>query len=544
MRVALYARYSSEGQREASIEDQFRNCERYANREKWRIVERYADKAISGTKDEKDREGFAALMTSAKAKRFDVLLIDDLSRLSRDSVKTEEARRLFVYLGIRLIGVSDGIDTSAKGHKALSGFKGLMNDIFLDDLREKTHRGLAGQALKGLNTGGRSYGYKHVPITDPTQPDEYGRPRIVAVKREIDPEQAKWVRQVFRWYAAGQSPRWIAGELNRLGVPAPGAAYRRRLTTRLTGTWSASSLHGDPKEGTGLLHNPLYRGTVIWNRRKWVHNPETNRRVPQLLPESEWIVTEQPALRIVDQALWDKVQARRKSRPEMKKGTPVLNGKYLLSGLLICGECGSRFVVADARSYGCAGHLNRGACKNTLRVRRDIVEPRCLDGLKKALSTPQALSLFVKETTRLLTERARTAQSEGERQQRQLRTVEEQVGHLLTAIKAGIVTASTKAELERLEAERDRLRVQEPKATVLAFLPRAKARYEALVQNLSTVSPKYRDSLREQIHALVGEITLSRTADGYLEAVMPPPFEGLLKLACGVRNTVGCGGRI
>jgi site-specific DNA recombinase len=197
MRAALYARYSSENQREASIDDQYRNCERYATRQGWTIVERYADKGLSGTKDETERDGYAAMLKAARTKAFDLLLVDDLSRLSRDSMKTEEARRLFVYLGVRLIGISDGIDTAAKGHKALSGFKGLMNDIFLDDLRDKTHRGLAGQAIKGNNCGGRNYGYRHVPTYHPTDTDEYGRPKILAVRREIDEEQARWVRQIF-----------------------------------------------------------------------------------------------------------------------------------------------------------------------------------------------------------------------------------------------------------------------------------------------------------------------------------------------------------
>jgi DNA invertase Pin-like site-specific DNA recombinase len=231
MRVALYARYSSEGQREASIEDQFRNCEAYAARHNWSISQRYQDKGISGTKDETGRHGYAAMLQGARANEFDVLLVDDLSRLSRDSMKTEEVRRLFVYLGIRLIGISDGIDTTNKGHKALSGFKGLMNDIFLDDLREKTHRGLMGQALKGNNCGGRVYGYNHLPVYHPTDRDEYGRPRILAVRRQVDEGQAQWVRQVFSWYAEGRSPRDIADELNRRQVPAPGAAYRRKHPT-------------------------------------------------------------------------------------------------------------------------------------------------------------------------------------------------------------------------------------------------------------------------------------------------------------------------
>jgi site-specific DNA recombinase len=71
-----------------------------------------------------------------------------------------------------------------------------MNDIFLDDLRDKTHRGLAGQALKGNNCGGRNYGYKHVPVEHPTEKDEYGRPKILAVRRVIDEEQVADRRQL------------------------------------------------------------------------------------------------------------------------------------------------------------------------------------------------------------------------------------------------------------------------------------------------------------------------------------------------------------
>ena len=69
-------------------------------------------------------------------------------------------------------------------------------------------------------------------------------------------------------------------------------------------------LHGDLQHATGMLANPIYIGKVIWNRREWVLNPETKRRVPKMRPESEWIVTEQPELRIIPQALWNRVQDR------------------------------------------------------------------------------------------------------------------------------------------------------------------------------------------------------------------------------------------
>ncbi|MEO6665431.1 MAG: recombinase family protein, partial [Nitrospiria bacterium] len=407
--MALYARYSSENQKESSITDQFRNCEERATREGWTVTARYEDKAISGSTTE--RPGYQRMLTDAKGKQFDVLLVDDFSRLSRDSMETEQARRRLIHWGVRIIGVSDGIDTASKGHKMLSGFKGMMNEVFLDDLRDKTHRGLAGQALKGNNCGGRVYGYRHVPSCHPTEMDEYGRPKILAVRREIDEEQAQWVRHVFQWYAEGRSPRNIADELNQRRVPAPGATYRRKHPSRRYGTWSATTFHGDLRHATGMLNNPVYIGRVIWNRRVWVMNPETKRRVPRLRPESEWIVTEQPDLRIVPQALWDQVQQRRKAQAlgQLTNGQlRVGRGpKYLLSGVLKCDECDSNFVVCDYYRYACGGHLNRGpsVCKNRLHVSRKLVEERCLAALRDELLTPDAVERIIQKTTRLLAER-------------------------------------------------------------------------------------------------------------------------------------------
>lgn len=249
MRVCLYARYSSENQKESSIDDQFRNCEQRAVREGWTVTHRYADKAVSGSTTE--RPGYQRMLADAKAKTFDILLVDDLSRLSRDSMETEQARRRLVHWGVRLIGVSDGIDTDDRGHKMLSGFKGMMNEVFLDDLCDKTRRGMVGQALKGYHCGGRAYGYRLVPEYDPSRTDPYGQPAKVGTRLEIHPDQARWVKWIFARYAEGQSPMKIVEELNRRGVPPPGLAYRRHSLR--PPTWCASALHGDLNQGTGPL---------------------------------------------------------------------------------------------------------------------------------------------------------------------------------------------------------------------------------------------------------------------------------------------------
>ena len=544
MNVALYGRYSSEGQREASVEDQFRNCQRYVEREGWEVVARYHDKGISGRKDEDVRAGFKAMIEAARAGKFQTLLIDDMSRLSRDSMKVEEIRRLFVFLQVRIISVSDGIDTATKGSKALTGFKGLMADIFLDDLKEKTHRGLAGQALKGFNTGGRLYGYRHVPIIHPTEKDEYGRPRIIAARREIDEEQARWVRQLFEWYAEGQSPRQIADELNRLEVQAPGATYKRKNRRRHYGTWSATVLHGHLSHATGILNNPTYIGKIIWNRREWVVNPETKKRVPRLKSDSEWITTEQPELRIIPQDLWDIVQTRRQAIAlgQLQKGRARTGRgpKFLLSGLLVCDECESNFVVADHYRYACGGHINRGetVCKNGIRVPRELVEDRCLAALRTELLSPKNVEAVIKKTTRLLAEHNRHRQPVYEQAQRELAKVESEIRNIVAAIKAGILTPTTKQELEKLEAERTRLSQDQQTRSaqldkVAAILPRAAERYRRLADDLSALSLKHVAQAREQIRTLVGPIRLAPMADGYLEAILTGRYAGLLKLVVG-----------
>ncbi len=143
-----------------SIEDQFRNCERLAEREGWDISDShyYADKAQSGSL--RDRVQYKRMLKAAEAGEFNALIVDDLSRLSRDDVELKTALKRLRFRGVRMIGVSDGFDSAAKGHKVAAGVRGLMNELYLDDLREKTRRGLEGQFLKGHSAGGRPYGYR------------------------------------------------------------------------------------------------------------------------------------------------------------------------------------------------------------------------------------------------------------------------------------------------------------------------------------------------------------------------------------------------
>ncbi|NBC22419.1 MAG: recombinase family protein, partial [Gammaproteobacteria bacterium] len=126
---------------------------------------------------------------------------------------------------------------------------------------DKTHRGLRGRVEAGRSGGGNSYGYDVLKRLD-----DDGSP--ATGERTINPSQARIVERIFRAYAKGISPRAIAKTLNDEGIPAPSGK-----------AWGSSTIHGNPKRGTGILNNELYIGRLVWNRLRYIKDPETGRRV-------------------------------------------------------------------------------------------------------------------------------------------------------------------------------------------------------------------------------------------------------------------------
>ncbi len=478
------------------------------------------------------------MLAAADHHEFDVLLVDDLSRLSRDEIEVKQTIRRFQFQHRRIIGVSDGYDSSIKGEKIQSTMRGLINELYLDDLREKTHRGLTGKALNGFSAGGRTYGYTRCPVEHPSKLDVEGRPLVEAVRRAVNEEEARWVRQIFEWFASGHSPKWIACELNRLGVPSARGS-----------TWAANAVYGDITQGNGFLNNKMYIGCYIWNRSTWMKNPDTGKRRRSQRPESEWIVTDMPELRIVPQELWSAVQAR---QAEIRKKSGALrealnnpqsrshSGKYLFSGLLKCGCCGANFTVYSTCSYACATNINRGsfACTNGLRVPRRIVEERLLEAIQGELFSAEAVDLFVKETTDLLKRQQADNVPHTDASRRGLNQAEREIANIMAAIKAGIITPSTKVELERAEADRKHfgqlLTTEAPTVENLAnYLPKAKSRYQTLLVSLRETLMRDIAEARECLKTLLGVIKLIPQADGHLAAELQQSFEGMLQVLGG-----------
>ncbi|HSP31764.1 MAG TPA: recombinase family protein, partial [Halomonas sp.] len=158
--------------------------------------------------------------------------------------------------------------------------RGLINEIYLDDLRAKTHRGMSGQFDRGFIVGGKLYGYDIAR-------DDAGSRYV------INESEADVVRWIFRAVAEGKAFRAIALQLNADGIAAPRG-----------GKWSVSAVYGSPVKGTGMLNNSLYAGVYVWNRSQWVKDPDSGKRKRIERPSAEWRRAEVPDLRLVDRETW------------------------------------------------------------------------------------------------------------------------------------------------------------------------------------------------------------------------------------------------
>jgi site-specific DNA recombinase len=248
-------------------------CAAYAERQGWTICEEYTDHAVSGAT--LLRAGFQALMRDALNRRFDIVLAESLDRFSRDQEDTAGLFKRLTFAGVNIVTIAEGDIT----HLHI-GFKGTMNALFLKDLAEKTHRGLRGRVEDGKSAGGLCYGYRVVKTLNGAT--------VTTGEREIMPEEARVVERIFRQFVAGVSPKQIAKNLNREGIAGP-----------FGGAWSPSTIYGNSKRGTGILNNELYIGRLVWNRLRYVKNPDTGKRVSRVNPETEWMRKEVPELRIV-----------------------------------------------------------------------------------------------------------------------------------------------------------------------------------------------------------------------------------------------------
>jgi DNA invertase Pin-like site-specific DNA recombinase len=451
MRAAIYARFSSELQDERSIADQVALARKYAEARGLTISQSYRDAAISGAST-LNRPGLRQLLTDAAKGAFEVVVTESLDRLSRSQADIAALYEKLTFLNVRVETLADGAVSEIH-----VGLKGTMSALFLKDLAQKTRRGQVGRVKAGRIPGGKSYGYDVV---------KGGEDRG---QRTINAAEATIVRRIYSEYAKGKGPLAIVRDLNREKVPGPTG-----------GVWNASALLGSPKRRNGILNNELYHGTIVYNRQRFIKDPDTGKRVARENPESEWQRQSVPHLCVIDDEIWDAVQRRRAER-----GGPHLyqrrRPKRPLSGLIYCGACGSRYIVATHDYLRCSGRVNSGICDCSRTIEMREVEQRVLGALRRNLLASDvvadAVETYRRERMRFAAERR---QSRG-RLEADLADVERKINRMLKMVEDGHAEPAVAGpRLNKLAQERRDLEAAmaaEPQNKIVEVFPNAAERY-------------------------------------------------------------------
>jgi site-specific DNA recombinase len=413
--AASYARFSSDMQKDRSVSDQEALCERYAEREGVRLIRKFSDREKSGS-SMFDRDGLIDLMAAAKRHEFDVVVVESLDRLSRDQEDLAGLFKRLNHYGVEILTVNEGKTTDIH-----IGVRGIVSSLYLKDLASKIKRGQAGLVGEGLMPGTVTYGYARVA----------GSPG----KRVIDPEEAKVIRRIFIEYANGTSPRHIAASLTADGIPSPSGRDVWNFQTIISGGGKALG---------GIIGNRLYIGELVWNQHETRKDPDTGREQRRRRPLSDITVTLVPDLRIVDQELWESVQAERKRRTISRLGQAVISrpiisrGSHLLSGLLRCGACGGLMIFnklsRGKRYVRCSSAHQRSTCAHRRSYQVDVIQDRAIQALKEQLTDPAEYADKAKAYAAEYAEQRKRASSDRASKERQLQHVEVKIARLVRAI--------------------------------------------------------------------------------------------------------------
>lgn len=341
-RAVLYLRLSKEdadkiskGDDSASIKNQRLLLVDYALTHGFQIVKVYSDDDESGLYD--NRPEFEQMMQDAKSGIFDIIIAKTQSRFSRNMEHIERyLHRDFPNLGIRFIGVVDGVDTENKDNKKSRQINGLVNEWYCEDLSKNIRSSFQAKMKNGQFLGSSCpYGYKKDPMN---------HNHLV-----IDAYAAKVVERIYDLYLSGYGKTKIASILSSEGILIPtlykrevlGENYHNSKVKETTRTWSYQTIHT-------ILNNETYVGHLIQNK---VNTLSYKDKKKKMLPKEQWIVVKNTHEPIIGQEVFDMVQKQQKART---RSVGAMESNGIFSGLMYCADCG-RAMVRKYERHGKKG---------------------------------------------------------------------------------------------------------------------------------------------------------------------------------------------
>ena len=514
IRAVGYSRYSTDLQNELSIEDQQALISRYALANGMTIQQFYSDAAQSGASIFR-RDGLLQLLADAREGLFDVVIVEELDRLARDMEDLAGIHKRLTFAGIEIRAVHEGV-----ANTVTVGLRGLVGQLFREDNARKIRRGMTGNISRGRTAGGRAFGYR-------PHPTERGELVIV-------PEEAEIIRRIFREFADGRSAVEIAHGLTKDKCPMPRGAR----------AWQASTIYGWAERRSGILRNDLYVGRIVWNKTRFVTDPETGRRVSRSNPVENWLHHDAPHLRIIDDAVWDQVQAMitpdrttsHSDRAKMRRPTRPL------SGLLRCGACGGGMSVKGKdRSgrvrIGCTRHVQSRTCPKPRTWYLDVVEEQVIGLLRGELQKPAMLDLYVSEYNKARAEYAAGMLRRRSRLETRIKQLDAEVSRLIDFVARGIgntdrLAADYEARCEELAAAKAELEDEPPAITPVMLHPAALVGYRLdlakLAKVMGTDTSSETTRYAEILRGLIETVTISETARGQMEITVAGKLRALI----------------
>jgi DNA invertase Pin-like site-specific DNA recombinase len=409
--AVLYARYSSDGQREESIEGQLRECKEYAERNGFTIISTYIDRALSAKTD--DRPDFQKMISDSAKKQFEIVLVWKLDRFSRNRFDAATYRAILKRNGVRVVSAKENISEGPEGIILEAMLDG-MAEYYSAELSVKVKRGQKENALKGKANGGMlPFGYK-------VNSERY---------YEIDPLTAPIVLEMFERYADGQTVAEISEALNSRGV---------FVGTKFKYT-NKSSMHN-------LLKNRRYIGEYRYGETV----------IPDGMPA------------IVSLDIFNAVQ-KRMEKNKHKPGAAKADEEYILTTKLFCGKCGALMVGTGGTSktgkvhhyYKCANVLRKKTCDKKT-AKKDWIE-RLVVQLTKDFVLQDEIILRISDTIFEMQGKENTTIPY---LQKQLSDVQKRIDNILNAIEQGLFNESAKRRLDDLETTKAELEINLAKAKI------------------------------------------------------------------------------
>jgi len=429
MNAVIYARYSSDNQREESIDAQVRAIKDYAAKEGITIVKIYADEAKSATTSQ--RPQFLAMMSDAETGMFDAVIVHKLDRFSRDRFDSAYYKRHLKKYGVKLISVLENLDDSPES---------IILESVLEGMAEYYSRNLAREVMKGMKE--TAYQCKHTGGVPPLGFDI--RPDQTYI---INEREAEAVRLIFEMYANGKGYSAIIDELNKRG-------YK----TKKGQPFSKNSIHD-------LLKNEKYIGVFVFNKASKKINGKRNNH--KLKSEDEIIRIPGGCPAIVSQEQWERVQKRMEAN-KRASGSYSAKSVYILSGRIFCGKCGAAMTGKRAKMgrnkteysyYECSTRKSKRTC-DMKPINKDYVEQKVIEALYNNLFSDE----IIDAATDMIYNYAALKNTEIpdiiKKYEKQLHDVELEISNIVNAVTKGMFHESMIRKMDELETSKGLLKIK------------------------------------------------------------------------------------